>query len=506
MTLSIPLTGLTASDVVPGTYVEVNFAQGAASSGALSYPVLLMGNKTSAGSATADTVIYGPDTATQCTSQTECDALFGPGSELSRMFAEFTAVNKDTPLYMIAVTESGGTAATGTLTIATAATANGSVRCYVGEEFAEASITSGDSVTTIATALVAAINAKTAWAVTAGNSAGVITLTAKIKGPRGNLIRFSGQIFGSSVGTTASPTAQTAMSSGATADSNTTALATIITRRFGYIVTAAHDATQVGALATQVTTQALPTTGFRQAAICGSVDTLANATTFATGINNARVECVWLQNSDRLPGELAARACAIYALNESTLTGKRSLNFDDYGTKDGENAFWNVKAPRAGTVPTRANIKSALENGITPISVALNGTTRIVKRITTRCLNGSVSDFRIRDAHKRVICDRFGDDLLVKGTLQLAGKSLGNDPLDGQKPPGPNVVTPRVGKALVNALLREYAANDLIQNVDQTIADAIVQRETASPTRLTARIPLQPIDILDQSGFVVDQL
>lgn len=506
MALSIPLTGLASSDVVPGSYVEVNFAQGAASSGTMSYPVLLMGNRTTAGSATVDTTLYGPDTATQCTTQAEADALFGARSELARMFRDFARINKDTPLYCLAVTESVGVAASGTVTIATTATANGSVRVYVGEEWAEASITSGDTATTIAAALVTAINAKTDWPVTAGNTAGVITLTAALKGPRGNLIRISGQIFGSGVGTTASPTTPTVLSSGATADSNTTALATIITKRFGYIVSSAVDATQLGAIVTQITSQALPTTGIRQAAIFGSVDTLANATTLATGINSARAECVWLQNSDVVPAEMAARAAAIYTLHESNLAGKRGLNFDDYGTGDGENTRWSVKAPRTGTTPTRANLKSALENGITPIAVALNGTTTIVKRITTRCLNGSVPDFRIRDAHKRTICDRFGDDVRVAGVLQLSGKSIGDDPAAGQKPPGRQVITPRVMRALVIKKLREYAENDLLQNVDQTIADLIVQRETASPTRMMARIPLQPIDILDQSGFVVDQL
>ena len=33
MAFSIPLTGLAANDPVPGTYVEINFAQGEASKG-----------------------------------------------------------------------------------------------------------------------------------------------------------------------------------------------------------------------------------------------------------------------------------------------------------------------------------------------------------------------------------------------------------------------------------------------------------------------------------------
>ena len=71
--------------------------------------------------------------------------------------------------------------------------------------------------------------------------------------------------------------------------------------------------------------------------------------------------------------------------------------------------------------------------------------------------------------------------------------------------PGPSVVTPRVVKASVIRLIRDYNENGLLQNVSVIIANTIVQR-SATVNRMTSMIPLQVIDILDQNAFSVQQV
>jgi phage tail sheath gpL-like len=506
MPFSIPLTGLAANDPVPGNYLEVNFAQGAGSLGTATYAILLIGNKTTAGSATADSVIYGPGPNSPVALATVQDAigLFGQGSELHRMYRRIVAINNTTPIYAVAVAESGGAAATLAITFATPATANGSVRLWVGDEFVDSPITSGDTVTTIAAAVAAAINTKLDWAVTATNAAGVLTITAKNKGPRGNWLRGSANIIGTGVGTTSSVNAQTFFTGGTTADSNSTALATILPFRYYYVVSAAEDATQFGAVSSQISTQALPITGIRARCIAGSVDTSGNATTIATGLNSARAELVWMQNSDWTPAELAANAAGVYALAETPLAFR--CNYSGYGNIAGDQATWRVPAPRSGTAPTRPTVKAALNNGITPIAVNANGTTYLVKRITTRSLSGSNNDYRIRDAHKVTVCDRYGDDLLNKFGLQFTGKNVADDPPPGGRPLAPNVVSPRVVKAAVNKLTSDYSDLGLVQRADQIQAGTIVIRETSPTTRISCRVPLQTVDILDQVATALDQV
>lgn len=506
MPASIVLTGLAANDPVPGVYVETNFAQGPAAGSSAQRPILVLANKTSAGSATVDSVIYGPDTDVPLQTEADMIALGGAGSEAHRMFRRIAAVNKDTAVYWCFVTASGGTAATGTFVIANAATGNGVHRCYVGDEYVETSIASGDAVDDIGAAIVVSINAKTHWPVTAAYTTGTdtVTLTAKNAGPRGNWIRFMCSIT-SGIATTTTATSDAFLSGGATADSNTTALATILPKRFYYIVSAAEDATQFGALVSQINTQAAPTTGIRQRAFAGSVDTLANATTVATGINAARAELIWSEKSPWTPAELAANAAACYALFETAPNPR--TNFASFGNDAITTNYWKVPRSRTDTAhPTRASVKSALNNGITPIAVNPNGTTYLVNRITTRSLSGSTADYRIRAAHKVTICDFFADDLQAKATLQNAGKRIANDPARGARPPGPDVVTPTIFQGQIYSLLNDYDQNDLLQNLSEIKEGTVVQRETNPTTRMTARIPLQPIDNLEQMAIAVDQV
>lgn len=501
----IVLTGLAANDPVPGTYIEVAFAQGEASGAGSPRNILLLGNKTSAGSATVDTGLYGPDT--QVPLQTESDAisLFGNGSPLHRMFRRVTAVNRDTAVYAVAVTASAGTAASGTVVIATQATGNGVHRMWVGDEYVDTTIVSGDAAATIATAIRDNVNAKLHWPVTASVATATITLTAKVAGPRGNWIRYQASIT-SGIGTTSTAATDAFLTSGATADDNTAALATILAKKYYYIVSEAEDATQLGALCSQVDTQAAPTSGIRQRVFAGSVDTISNVNTVATGRNQARAEITWSKASPWTPAELAANQAAVVALFENSGTSPR-CNFAGFGNDALTAPYWKVPAPRtASAAPTRADIKSALNNGVSPIGVNPNGTTYLVNRITTRSLNGSTADYRIRDSHKVTICDFFADDLYAKTALNYGGKKLADDPPQGARPPGADVVTPSRWRSGIFGLIDLYDDNDLLQEVAKIKSGTQVRRASSPTSRVSARVPLEPIDCAFQFAAYVAQV
>lgn len=510
MAASIPLTGLSANDPVPGNYIEILFAQGPASLGSATYSAILIGNKLSTGSATTNTVVYGPNSATPLATETDCINLFGAGSELHRMFRRFTAVNTVTPLYAIAVPESSGNKAAINMTLVNTATANGSLRIWVEDEFVDVAIASGDTIATISANAVAAINAKTYWPVTAAQatvstSNDTCAITAKQKGLRGNWIRCQAVIYTTgTIATTVTNNTPTLMTGGTTADSNSTALATIASSRYYYQVSAAEDATQLGALAAQMDTLAAPIVGIRQRAFGGSVDTNGNATTITVALNTARTEVVWLQNADWTPAGLASNQAAVAALFEVATPFR--CNFSGFGNDSQTKAYWKVPAPRTGTIPSRSTLVTSLNNGLTPIGVNANGSTYLVKRITTKCQTSSVADYRIRDSHKVTVCDRYADDLLNKLALQFTGKNLADDPATGQKITDPNLVTPRVVAAAVNKLTQDYGDISLLQNVATIIANTQVIRETSPTTRVSCRVPLTPIDILDQIGTQINQV
>ena len=504
---AIILTGLAISDPVPGAYLEVNFAQGEAAGSGSATEVVLIGNKLSTGSAVVDTEVYGPDTLVQLQTEADAISLFGAGSELHRMFRRFTRINKDTTLRAIAVTESAGAAATATCVISTAATGNGNIRVYAYDEFVDVAIASGDAVDTIGAAVVSAVNQMTHWGFTTSYNTGTdtVTFTAKQKGPRGNQIRIQLAIT-SGIGTSLSAlTTDTAFSGGTTEDSYTTALGTLATAKYYYQVSASSESTKLGALVTQINTLAAPTTGNRQRVIAGSVETLANATTLATGRNAARCEIVWSEKSPLPESEIAAHQAAIVTLFE--VRPNPRTNWCNFGQDAQTSAYWQLPASRVKSAwPSRTSIKSALNNGLSPVGVNTNGSTYLVNRITTRSLNGSVNDYRIRAAHKVSLCDFFGEDLVAKTVLQFSGKRIADDPVQGQRPPGPQVVTPTIYKGAIFTLLTEYDGNDLIDNLAAVKAGTIVQRETSPRTRISARIPFRPIDNAEQFAIALDQV
>jgi phage tail sheath gpL-like len=507
---TIPILGLPSTDVVPGQYAQVNFAQGAAGGSSGLRKALIIANFTSTdGIATADT-LYGPDTPVVLASDADAVALFGKRSEARIAYKRFVRANGVTPVYVLTVADPAGTAAKLAITFTGTATATGFVRVYCGDRFVDVLISTGDTPTVIATACAAAVNSQQDWPVVGSFLAGVLTMTAAQTGVRGNWLRGSARVYGAGVGVTSSATAQGFFTTGATVDTWTTALTKIIALRFYYIVSACDGGqsdTGLLALATQISSQGQAATGIRQRVFVGSVDTNANTITIANGAtkgNNARIEYINGPAFDRTPLELAAEAAGAYALLESSSVPE--CNFNGLGSDANTSFLWTVPAPLNASAMTHPNMVASLASGVTPIGVGANGGSYIVKRITSYCLTNSQADYRIRDAHKVTVCDFFADDLITRGSAAMSRKVLGDDPKNGQPIRVPNLITPREITAIAQKLTREYGDNGLLQDVQNTIDGISTIRDGTAPTRTITRVQPKPSDISDQQVWVIDQL
>ncbi len=521
---AIILTGLAANYPIPGTFVELDFAQGPVAGAGSLRKVIILGNQSTAGTATNDTVLYGPDTPVPCQNENDVIRLFGPGSQLHRAFIRFTAINKVSLLYFVAVAPSAGAAATGTITLTTTATANGNLRFWVNDQFVDTAITVGQTPTQIAAAAVLNINGQNRFPVTASSAAGVITITAVNLGPEGNWIKIMSAIQGTGVGTTTSLTANTFLSGGTTADNNTNALATIAQGAYYYIILCDSDAGNIGRAATQVNNNAAPTVGIRQRLVAASADVIANVITLATGINSARAEIGWNGATavDLAPVELAASLCALYSLLEQgSPFGVFRKNFSNFPSQPNDPSYWPIIPGRAGVggAPSTATVISALSNGITPLSVNAAGQAYLVKRITSRSLNGAVQDYRIRDAHKVTICDYWCDDAQALTQSQYGGRDLLPDPPVGAPAVPPTAVTPRMWGNDLKGLVTKYGFSGQWTNLPnatpqpgQTPADLInaafvgPQIENNPPTRMSVAVPLAPVNIADQFAILALQV
>ncbi|SQN91537.1 phage tail sheath protein [Escherichia coli] len=181
--------------------------------------------------------------------------ICGAGSQLARMVEAYRQTDPFGELYVIAVPESTGAAATVTLTVTGAATETGTVNVYVGRTRVQAPVTNGDNVATIASSIQDAINAVPTLPFTASSSAGVVTLTARHKGLCGNEIPVSLNYYGFGGGEVLPAGVQIAVATGTAgtgAPVLTGAVAAMADEPFDYIGLPFNDTASVNTLVTEM--------------------------------------------------------------------------------------------------------------------------------------------------------------------------------------------------------------------------------------------------------------
>lgn len=513
--------GLPLSTKTPGVNISLILGGPGTSAGTAAKRLLVIGNKTSSGT-------MANATPTFFSSADAAGTYAGRGSELHRMalavFAQYPAAT----LYGCAAADAAGTAATLVITFATTATAGFSVRVYACGLTFDVAVASGDTATTIAAAVVAAINAQDVLPYTAANVAGVVTLTARNTGPRGNTLTCAFSFISAAgletpitTSSTSSGAATTGIlsggtqtdgeyffSGGATQDSIVAALASVATERFDRIVCASIDATNVDLLANQVDTLNGPTIQLRQQWLCGSIAGQSTAKAFAIARNRSFGQVVWHYNS-RLPvWEVAAQVAAARLVGDvyagGILEGEAS---DPAANLDGMQL---ATVPIQATVadrPTATEIEDSLNNGLTPLapSSARPGYAQVVRSITSRSVANSVQNYAVLDTSVPTICQYVADDLQSKLGVAYAGFKLAPDSSDGLPPRAPRVTTPTLIRSLVAAELKGYEESGILVNVAANMSLLTVAL-SVTPGRVDCEIPAACIPGLHILGANVRQL
>ncbi|MEQ8721039.1 MAG: phage tail sheath subtilisin-like domain-containing protein [Sandaracinaceae bacterium] len=468
----MPTPVIPTSTKRPGVYLRVTLGVGPASAGDAPIRVLLIGNMLAAGSATVEELVAvtGEDSARD---------LFGAGSELHLMARAAFDVYPSATVYACPVAQSAGAQSAGTLTYAGTATAPGTAYVKVIGEEIRVAVANGDAAADVATAVAAAINDETDWPVTAAAALGVVTVTAKNTGPRGDLIGLTGTI--DAAGLTATPAA---MTGGTTADDPQNALDAVAAERFHYIVSPYQDAVGLADVEAHCAAYAEPEEGKRQRWIAGSKDTLATTTTLATGRNDARGQIVHLHNAPQTPGMLAAAQAARRASREGA---------DVAANLNGE-ALPGILPPESSAdYPNGTAIASALNNGITPLEVA-QGEVRIVRSITTRSQDAAGNpSYAVLDSHKVTVPDFIADDLAVGYVAEFSGFKASPDVDDPQELPD-GVLTPSVVKDWITARLVAHEEAALIVGVEARASELSVELLDSPAGCFAASIPIDVIE------------
>ncbi len=486
-----PSTGL----VVPNTGVEVQTrpSNPGGFRRALIIAPVLAGSAMAASGMVNIPVIY--------TGLTNLKAQAGAGSVMARMADQYTQIDQTGELWVLPVADDpGAVASAGNVIFTGPATATGVLSTYISNDLIPVTVTTGMTAAQIATAFAAAINANTDLPVTAtvdGTNTAKVNFTPKNLGQIGNEIdiRFNyggvirAEAFPAGVGATV-----TAMASGATNATLTTALANTLDTQFDFIALAYNDSASrlalknyldwaVGRWAWNSMLFGMAFNGYR-----GSY---GNQTTFGAATNDAHMITMGFNDSPSASYEWAAAVCASAAVSARANPGQGITG-----------ALVGIGAPpaqsRFSKFPQRNTL---LQYGISTFTVAADGTVSVEKLVTGYLTNGlGQPDTTLRDAEK-LFCLMVALRTMIASRAQFSRRpfNASSQKLVG----GSGVVTPAIINASDIATYKGLERDGIVQNSDGFAAALITQQNSTNPNRVDTLWPFVEIDQIDVMAILV---
>ena len=473
--MTIPFKTIPANLRVPLFYAEVDNSR--ANTAVAVQRALIIGQYSALSGAVVNVPILSQGSA-------DAAAKFGAGSNLALMVDAYRQNDTFGELWCLPVADdAGGVAATGSLQFTAAATVNGAFYLYVAGYRYALPVLSTQTVSQLATALAALVNANAASPVTASTSTGTVTFTAVNKGPTGNDIDIRVNYAGAAGGE-ASPTGLawtiTPMASGATAPSLTAALANLASKSFDFIVSPYTDSTSLDALKSLLNDSTGRWSYQQQlyghvfAARAGTVGAL---TTFGSGRNHQHESVLGIYDSPT-PAWLVAAA-----LGGAAAASLRS----DPGLPLQTVVLRGVLPPPVQSRFTLASRNSLLYTGVSTFTAADDGTVAIENLITTYQTNAfGAADNSYLQVETLFLLSFVLRDLSGVITSKFARVKLADN---GTRTSAPNVVTPNTIRAELIARYRVLEENGYVQNGDVFKNGLVVERNAQNPNRVDVLWP-----------------
>lgn len=460
---------------IPFVAVEFDSSRAQQGPALLPYRVLIIGQKTSGGTAVANSLH-------RVTNANQVLTLAGRGSMLHRMAIKYFANNSFTETYIGVLADNGaGVAATGKVTWGGTATAPGTVNLYLGGELVQVAVAVGDDGEDISAKVVAAIAAKLDLPVTAAiggeGSEEDTVLTFRHKGLVGNSFNIrlnyqDGEALPAGVSASI-----TAMASGTTAPDLATLISNLGDEWFHVWAMPYTDATTLTAAEAELSSRFGPMRMIDGVCFTASAETHANLGTLGDSRNSPHVSIAATNQSPAPVFEYAAAVAAVAAY---------------FGNIDPARPFQTL--PLIGILPpaetdrfTNTERNLLLYDGISVTKVAPGGVVVLDRLITTYKQNAAGADdtayldvttmltlLYLRFTFRNRIVTRYprhklGDD----------GKRYGF---------GQPIMTPKIGKAEASAWFRDMQGLGLVEVSEdaykQFMADLVVERAAGDPNRM----------------------
>lgn len=470
--MSISFNSIPLDLRTPGQFLEFDASRATSGAGVQPQRILVIGQTLPAGLATAGQPVRIA-TADQAVQQ------FGRGSMLALMFAVFLTANPTGEAWGLPLADNAaGVAATKTVTLTGAATAAGTINLYIGGARVQAAVASAATVTTVATALAAAVNAAPDLPVTAASAAGVLTLTCRHKGEAGEALDVRLNYNTGDV-TPAGLTAVVAAGTTGTGNPDVTAAFTAIGDDwFNTFVNPYTDAANLAVIETELADRFGP---------------MKMIDGFAYGYKSAAFgDLAALGSSRNSPHSSIGglKGCPTWSpVVAASYAGVCSY----YGAIDPARPFQTlplpgVAAPMVSDRFDRTERDLLLRDGVSTFTVDAGGQVLIERPITTYQTNAyGLPDTAYLDVNTLLTLSYLRFSMRARIASKYGRHKLANDgTLFG---PGQAIVTPKVIKAELISLFRDWEALGLVEDVTQFIADLIVERDANDPRRLNALIP-----------------
>ena len=474
----------------PGTYTEIDNSRALQGLAANPHKILVLGQKIAAGTVPVETL-------KPITSDGLADGFFGPGSILARMCNTIKANNPNTELHAIALSNNGGTAASGIIKFQSglSATANTTFYLLINGQKVYTTITSAWSVTDVNSAVAAEINADSTLPIVATTSASAagsdhIVLSAVQSGTLGNYIDvrwnyYTGQ--SNPVGWDSTGAISIAsMDGGATDPDLGDAWAVIANEQYHYIIQPYIEAANLTEIEDELEDRYGPLVDLQGQGFTAVRATQASATTLGNSRNSPHNVIMAANGSPTSPEEWAAALGAVAAFNLNN-DPARPLHYLK---------LKNILAPAAVDRFSRAERDILLYDGIATFNVDNSGNVLIERSITTYQTNAAgIADASYLDVQTLATLSeiRYQYKNRMVTRFIVPRFKLADDTFPVQ--PGTNVATPNTVKQEIIALFTELRDAGLIENLDDFITNIRVERDGTDVNRVNV---LMPPDLINQ--------
>lgn len=471
--MTITFDQIPATRRSPSFLAEFDSSKASQGAALLAYKALLIGQILATGTASGNELH-------QITSVDSAILLGGRGSMIHMLAKAWRASNSSTELWILTLDDDGaGVAATKTITVAGTSTADGVLALYLGGNRITVAVTSGDTVTEIAAAIVAAINASVNLPVTATSALGVVTVTARNDGTHGNDFDIRAN-YNASDATPAGITITVAAgATGAANPSLTTALDVLGETWFNVIAHPYTDATNLGAIEAFLTLRNGPLKMIDGFAVTSALGTHAELTSLGNGRNNRH------SNIQSQAGKNPLTPPLEYAAEFGALVAK-------YGAVDPARplqtlAFSNAVPPADIDLFDSDERELLLYDGI-GTSKVVAGTVQIDRAISTYQTSAAGgADTAYLDISTLLTLMYLRYSWRTRMQNKYPRHKLASDASRARA--GQKIMTPALGKTECIGWFKQMEAKGLVEGLDQFTNDLVVERDLSDTNRLNFDIP-----------------